>query len=191
MASELIVQTIQGPSSGANANKVLIPSGHTLDVSGGTFKPSSGQIVQEHTFVNSNRNSYSGVNVPLFPSTDFTKKYDASTSRLNLQAQIPVRGQWSFANAPYIAINNSTVLRGYGVHIDTANDGTNSGSFNKAVTFLAPISSLAAGTHSFTLHLYNYNDGIYGAVTINPTNVDDGRYPPTNYSVMVIKEVML
>lgn len=34
MASELIVQTIQGPSSGANANKVLIPSGHTLEVDG-------------------------------------------------------------------------------------------------------------------------------------------------------------
>ena len=46
MASELIVQTIQGPSSGANANKVLIPSGHTLDVSGGTLTPSSGQSVQ-------------------------------------------------------------------------------------------------------------------------------------------------
>ena len=46
MASELIVQTIQGPSSGANANKVLIPSGHTLDVSGGTLTPSSGQAVQ-------------------------------------------------------------------------------------------------------------------------------------------------
>ena len=44
MASELIVQTIQGPSSGANANKVLIPSGHTLDVSGGTFIPELGQI---------------------------------------------------------------------------------------------------------------------------------------------------
>ena len=45
MASELIVQTIQGPSSGANANKVLIPSGHTLDVSGGTLVPSAGQVV--------------------------------------------------------------------------------------------------------------------------------------------------
>lgn len=46
MASELIVQTIQGPSSGANANKVLIPSGHTLDVSGGTLVPSAGAVVQ-------------------------------------------------------------------------------------------------------------------------------------------------
>ena len=49
MASELIVQTIQGPSSGANANKVLIPSGHTLDVSGGTLVPNAGAVVQHVT----------------------------------------------------------------------------------------------------------------------------------------------
>jgi hypothetical protein len=35
MASELIVQTLKGPTSGANANKVIIPSGQTLDVSAG------------------------------------------------------------------------------------------------------------------------------------------------------------
>ena len=47
MASELTVQTIKGPTSGANANKVIIPSGHTLDASGGTLVPSAGQVVQE------------------------------------------------------------------------------------------------------------------------------------------------
>jgi hypothetical protein len=49
MAGTLEVQTIQGPSSGANANKVIIPSGQTLDVSGGTFTPSAGQIIQTVT----------------------------------------------------------------------------------------------------------------------------------------------
>jgi hypothetical protein len=46
MAGTLTVQNLQGPSSGANANKLLIPSGQTLDVSGGTLVPSAGQIVQ-------------------------------------------------------------------------------------------------------------------------------------------------
>ena len=46
MASELIVQTLKGPTSGANANKVIVPSGHTLDASGGTLVPSAGQVVQ-------------------------------------------------------------------------------------------------------------------------------------------------
>jgi len=46
MASELIVQTLKGPTSGANANKIIVPSGHTLDASGGTLVPSAGQVVQ-------------------------------------------------------------------------------------------------------------------------------------------------
>ena len=46
MASELTVQTIKGPTSGSNANKIIVPSGHTLDASGGTLVPSAGQVVQ-------------------------------------------------------------------------------------------------------------------------------------------------
>ena len=46
MAGTLTVQNIEGPSSGSDANKVIIPSGQTLDVSGGTMLPSAGQIVQ-------------------------------------------------------------------------------------------------------------------------------------------------
>ena len=34
MASELIVQTLKGPTSGSNANKVIVPSGQTLDAPG-------------------------------------------------------------------------------------------------------------------------------------------------------------
>lgn len=46
MASEITVQTIKGPTSGANANKVIIPSGQTLDASDGTLRPSAGAVVQ-------------------------------------------------------------------------------------------------------------------------------------------------
>ena len=46
MASELYVETLKGLTSGANANKVIIPSGQTLDASAGTFTPSAGQVVQ-------------------------------------------------------------------------------------------------------------------------------------------------
>jgi hypothetical protein len=44
--STLTVQTLQAPTSGANANKVLIPSGHTLDASAGTLVPSAGAVMQ-------------------------------------------------------------------------------------------------------------------------------------------------
>ena len=42
MASELTVQTLRGPTSGANADTVLIPSGQTLDARNGS---PSGTIV--------------------------------------------------------------------------------------------------------------------------------------------------
>ncbi len=50
MASEIEVQTLKGPSGGANANKVLIPSGHTLDASAGTIVPSAGHVVKTETY---------------------------------------------------------------------------------------------------------------------------------------------
>ena len=46
MASELTVQTIKGPTSGGNANKILVPSGHTLDASSGDLNPPAGACVQ-------------------------------------------------------------------------------------------------------------------------------------------------
>jgi len=56
MASELEVQTIRGPSGGANANKVLIPSGQTIDASAGTLVPSAGQILQVKHFISPTTN---------------------------------------------------------------------------------------------------------------------------------------
>ena len=46
MAGTLTVQNLQGPTSGDNANKIIVPSGHTLDASDGTLLPSAGQVVQ-------------------------------------------------------------------------------------------------------------------------------------------------
>ena len=54
MASELYVETLKGLTSGANANKVIVPAGQTLDASAGTVLPSSGQIVAYTQKENSN-----------------------------------------------------------------------------------------------------------------------------------------
>lgn len=45
MASELTVQTLKGPTSGANANKIIVPSGHTLAAAGHVI-----QVVQNHIY---------------------------------------------------------------------------------------------------------------------------------------------
>lgn len=44
--STLVVENLNGPTSGSNANKVIIPSGQTLDASAGTITPSVNQVVK-------------------------------------------------------------------------------------------------------------------------------------------------
>ena len=44
--STLHVENLKGLSSGGNANKIIIPSGQTLDASAGVLTPSSGHVVQ-------------------------------------------------------------------------------------------------------------------------------------------------
>jgi len=56
MASELIVQTLKGPTSGANANKVIIPSGQTLECSSAVVSP--GSILQKTTVSQNTQQSF-------------------------------------------------------------------------------------------------------------------------------------
>jgi hypothetical protein len=53
--STLHVENLKGLSSGGNANKIIVPSGQTIDVSAGTLTPGVGQVVQE-TFTKGNNN---------------------------------------------------------------------------------------------------------------------------------------
>lgn len=78
MASELIVQTIQGPSSGANANKVLIPSGHELFASGHVVQVVHGSLAGNNRTSTSNAFFATGLYV------DITPKY--VNSKIILQA---------------------------------------------------------------------------------------------------------
>ena len=44
--STLHVENLKGLSSGGNANKIIVPSGQTIDASAGTLVPSAGQVIQ-------------------------------------------------------------------------------------------------------------------------------------------------
>ena len=48
MSGTIVVQNIQGPTSGANANRIIIPSGQTLDASAG-FVPPAGNVIRMGT----------------------------------------------------------------------------------------------------------------------------------------------
>lgn len=80
MASEITVQTIRGPASGVNANKILIPAGQTLDARGGFIPPAGGvlQVVQTvmDTTVSSTAASWTNIGalqVSITPSSNANK----------------------------------------------------------------------------------------------------------------------
>ena len=47
--STLHVENLKGLSSGGNANKIIVPSGQTLDASAGVLTPNAGHVIQ-HNF---------------------------------------------------------------------------------------------------------------------------------------------
>jgi len=94
MSGTLTVQNIQGPSSGANANKIIIPSGQTFDASAGTVVPSAGQLVNYVQHVDTN-----SIN---FTSTSYATAYTIPT-------YTPV-------------LTSSTVIHRFNVVMRSAND---------------------------------------------------------------------
>ena len=79
MASEIIVNTIKAPTTGANANKVIIPSGVTLDASAGTLRPSAGAVVQTVHFTTTTPVSSSSTSAVVTNlSGSITPKYSTS-----------------------------------------------------------------------------------------------------------------
>jgi hypothetical protein len=84
--STLQVENLIGPTSGSNANKVIIPSGQTLDASNG-FIPPAGSVVQvvktggtNPAYTSTNSTSFVATNLQL----DITPKY--ANSLLKIEA---------------------------------------------------------------------------------------------------------
>ena len=77
--STLHVENLKGLSSGGNANKIIVPSGQTLDASGGTLVPSAGAVIQ---FVHTSGTYNKGfTNDSSYGSTSYT---DVSGATLNI-----------------------------------------------------------------------------------------------------------
>ena len=88
MAGTLTVQNIEGPSSGANANKIIIPSGQTLDVSGGTLTPSAGQIVQVVSTTSKSHQSHGTTTFAHFSGLDCTITPTSANSKIFVSVNI-------------------------------------------------------------------------------------------------------
>ena len=79
MASDLTVQTIRGPGSGANANQILIPSGHKVVApAGGLVAPGNiVQVLQTYSDIVFNTSSSSdvatGISINITPTSVTSK----------------------------------------------------------------------------------------------------------------------
>ena len=86
--STLQVENLIGPTSGSNANKVIIPSGQTLDASSG-FIPPAGSVVQQASTSSYAISTTSTSAVSTGLSIAFTPKYNNSKLVVKLQGGRP------------------------------------------------------------------------------------------------------
>jgi|14_taG_2_1085336.scaffolds.fasta_scaffold42207_2 hypothetical protein len=122
MASEIIVNTIKAPTTGANANKVIIPSGHELHA--------SGHVIQ---IVNTTFTTQYGINTDTgwteIGSLTITPKFASSkiviTSTNHVYVNTGTANNWHSAHQRLL--RNSTELAGdtgsdpYGEGINVSN----------------------------------------------------------------------
>ena len=105
MASELTVQTLRGPTTGADANKVIIPSGQTLDASNG-FIPPAGHVIQtvkSKWYGNQDTNNTSWVSVD-DSLVNITPKYANSQLLIRYSIHYFVRNGQLHGMAPYFYV---------------------------------------------------------------------------------------
>jgi len=112
--STLQVENLIGPTSGSNANKVIIPSGQTLDASNGFVAP-AGHVIQTvkskwYGYQDTNNTSYVSVDDSL---VNITPKYANSQLLIRYSIHYFVRNGQLHGIAPYFYVpstNNWSVL---------------------------------------------------------------------------------
>lgn len=83
MASELTVQTLRGPTSGANADTVLIPSGQTLHAPGHVIQTIHSQSALSYSAMSSTSYAASGYTAVITPKFSNSKIYIHATWNSN------------------------------------------------------------------------------------------------------------
>ena len=127
MASELIVQTLKGPTTGANANKVIIPSGQTLDASAGTVTGVTEGIKYIDNWRMTNTTTITGTKAVFTAGwVRNTNDHPANLSTAMTESSgvftFPTTGMWEviFKTTCYHGSSDSKFV---GSYIDYSNDG--------------------------------------------------------------------
>lgn len=163
MASELIVQTLKGPTSGANANKVIIPSGQTLDIN--DWSPPAGTVLQVVQDTSLARVSYTGtsyaacgLDATITPSSTSSKMLITVTAHLaalanSITMATLYRGDTAIALPTHGGSYNATLLN----YPATDGNGMNSTS----IMWLDSPSTTSQITYSLKIRVPQGGDAIY------------------------------
>mgnify|MGYP001361608065 FL=1 len=166
MASELTVQTIKGPTSGGNANKIIIPTGQALEVTDNIRYEDMpvGSILQvindsTATYTSTNSTSYVATNL----SCQITPKFANSKIHLNVNGSVwfgtaNAAGNYVIATiyrngsniGPGSAPYNSMMF--YGAH------GTSYESWDRMVGFQHVDSPNSTSQVTYQVYMRSYNN---------------------------------
>jgi hypothetical protein len=162
MSGTLQVGNIIGPTTGTDANKVIIPSGQTLDASNGFVAP-AGHVIQT---VKSKWYGYQDTNNTSFVSVDdslinITPKYANSQLLIRYSIHYFVRNSQLHGIAPYFYVpstNNWSVLTSQSTFNEgarVANDSQSSFLMWSTLSFEHLIGVPGTGTEQVSFKVYH------------------------------------
>jgi hypothetical protein len=122
MAGILTVQTIQGPTTGANANKVIIPAGQTLEINEGIALPSGttlpagvgGKLLQLQSTTKTDTFSYSGSSFTDVTGLSVSITPSSTSSKIYVQASVSMGGPGGITNDGAFRFMRDTTAIGIG-----------------------------------------------------------------------------
>jgi hypothetical protein len=196
MAGTLTVQTIQGPTSGANANKIIIPSGQTLDASAGVLTPSAGQVIQvvsttkTDTFSTSSSSfvDVTGLNVSITP-TSATSKILIFTN-VNLSGSTRYHGMQLVRNSTAIGIGDASSVRTRLTVSATSNEDNASDAFamhNSSASFLDEPNTTSLTTYKVQVRYFW--TGTQTTYVNRAPNDGDAAYSSRGISTITVMEI--
>lgn len=193
--STLQVENLIGPTSGSNANKVIIPSGQTLDASNGFVAP-AGSVIQVKNFYDASRpSSTSNSFVDSGVSTSFDQELQTSSKvfiHVNWSIGNEYDGTW--ARLFHLTVYEGGINRGdssFGIGGGAANlaGNQNTGATQYDTERLSGSVLFTPSTTNPTMSLYYKGHDSVGFRLGGPyNNGETAFYAPTNGFIMEIAQ---
>ena len=165
MASELYVETLKGLTSGANANKVIVPAGQTLDASAGSVvlpAGAGGKVLQiKHAEYTATTSSSSDAYVDI-PNLSVTLTPSSASSKFFIAVHVTIGGSGSLSTILRVVRNGSGFFQGDSIgnrQTSQTTVYTNSGDHanNGAILLTDEPNSTDAQTYKVQYHSQNAN----------------------------------